>query len=538
MAEKIWKHIVLDTSAFIQGEIEQLRTISSNLWTLKEVLQEVKDFKAKQNLEFALDVIPENINLIEPNRKSVDYVIGFTKQTGDFPSLSKTDILVLAATFQLSEQQPTPSNEDAAEYNEKVTTDRTKPTSVASIAVASTVVPGRSWASITKQNVSQTVDEPATTETGEEEKKPEVSESTLPIGKGGKHVMWNDEDFEIEGRKKPVKETVEEWPSLPASAGPVRKVRDLLKPSTEPSDIAPLPSVSPLAISSSGENDQDSESQEEEASDDDENSAAEPEQSETPNHSEEQLEKRESTSKSRILSMNSGISSSVQQMDEDEVDGLEWAKPGSISTGWVPASGNRKQRSTFGSSAAEVSSTYAPPPPPACSVGCSTADYACQNVLLQLKLGVISLDGRRITQVKNWVLKCDSCLRMFPATEHRLFCPHCGHNTLSRLAYSVDAQGNRRYHYSKSRRIKTQGNVYSIPKNADILLREDQLLSGIWAQRAQKKTSSVSMFGEDVNDAMGLSLKGNSQIKVGFGSQNPNAKKGRERRGAKKKNKA
>ena len=80
--------------------------------------------------------------------------------------------------------------------------------------------------------------------------------------------------------------------------------------------------------------------------------------------------------------------------------------------------------------------------------------------------------------------------------------------------------------------------MYSIPKNADLLLREDQLLSGIWAQRAQRKKSAASMFGEDVNDAMGLDLKAlaaASQIKVGYGSQNPNSKKGRERRGAKKK---
>jgi hypothetical protein len=72
-----------------------------------------------------------------------------------------------------------------------------------------------------------------------------------------------------------------------------------------------------------------------------------------------------------------------------------------------------------------------------------------------------------------------------------------------------------------------------------LLLVEDQLLTGWWGQEFRKTTSKSSMFGEHVTESLGLNMttKGSSgsQIRVGYGRQNPNAAKGRERRGKKKK---
>lgn len=47
--------------------------------------------------------------------------------------------------------------------------------------------------------------------------------------------------------------------------------------------------------------------------------------------------------------------------------------------------------------------------PPA--VGCMTADFAMQNVLLQMGLSLISTDGKRIQKVKSWVLRCHACFK-------------------------------------------------------------------------------------------------------------------------------
>ena len=43
--------------------------------------------------------------------------------------------------------------------------------------------------------------------------------------------------------------------------------------------------------------------------------------------------------------------------------------------------------------------------------GCMTADFAMQNVLLQMGLGLVSVEGKRIERVKSWVLRCHACFK-------------------------------------------------------------------------------------------------------------------------------
>jgi RNA-binding protein NOB1 len=42
-------------------------------------------------------------------------------------------------------------------------------------------------------------------------------------------------------------------------------------------------------------------------------------------------------------------------------------------------------------------------------VGCITTDYALQNVLLQMGMMLISVDGLVIKRVKQFVLQCFGC---------------------------------------------------------------------------------------------------------------------------------
>jgi RNA-binding protein NOB1 len=44
-------------------------------------------------------------------------------------------------------------------------------------------------------------------------------------------------------------------------------------------------------------------------------------------------------------------------------------------------------------------------------VGCMTADYAMQNVLLHMGLNLVGVEGKKITSVKNWVLRCHACFK-------------------------------------------------------------------------------------------------------------------------------
>ena len=45
------------------------------------------------------------------------------------------------------------------------------------------------------------------------------------------------------------------------------------------------------------------------------------------------------------------------------------------------------------------------------SVACITSDFAMQNVLLQMKLALVTVDGLHITHIKNWVLRCHACYK-------------------------------------------------------------------------------------------------------------------------------
>lgn len=118
-------------------------------------------------------------------------------------------------------------------------------------------------------------------------------------------------------------------------------------------------------------------------------------------------------------------------------------------------------------------------------------------------LPLLSLDGMAVRRVKQWILRCSACFKT--CTEMgRLFCPVCGNASLDRVACSVDAKtGETRIHLRTNHKVNLRGTKYSIPSvdpskgrfEGDLLLREDQLLVGIWAQKVRDTRSFWSSFG-------------------------------------------
>ncbi|GMH96816.1 hypothetical protein TrST_g477 [Triparma strigata] len=179
---------------------------------------------------------------------------------------------------------------------------------------------------------------------------------------------------------------------------------------------------------------------------------------------------------------------------------------------------------------------------------CATTDFAMQNVLLQMGMKLLSVNGVAITRTKNWVTRCGACFAVYAGETGagKLFCSRCGSDCLQRVAASVDAKtGKLKLHLSAKRRNDTRGTKFSLPKPGkqnrfagDLLLREDQMMMGAWSMKVKKGSKKVeSMFGDDIVDNVGLGdLSKRDDIKVGMGRQNPNqAKQGRERRGKSKK---
>lgn len=154
--------------------------------------------------------------------------------------------------------------------------------------------------------------------------------------------------------------------------------------------------------------------------------------------------------------------------EDDEETGGEWITPENItkhknrSLGLVheesivegaPASRARRGRRKRG--AAHL------------SVACMTGDFAVQNVLLQMGLSLVGIDGTRIERVKSWVLRCHACGKICKDAE-RKFCSSCGNATLLRASVTTEAPGSggdgqMHVHLKPNFQYRNRGTVYSLP---------------------------------------------------------------------------
>ncbi|KAF8507848.1 Nin one binding Zn-ribbon like-domain-containing protein [Hysterangium stoloniferum] len=123
------------------------------------------------------------------------------------------------------------------------------------------------------------------------------------------------------------------------------------------------------------------------------------------------------------------------------------------------------------------------------AAGCITADFAMQNVLLQMGLNLIGVEGKRIRRLKTWVLRCHACYKICKDPSKK-FCPSCGNPTLLRTSVTVTAgtpgeEPTLQVHLKKNFQYRNRGTKYSIPApkpgssksgpGSGLILREDQI---------------------------------------------------------------
>merc|ERR1712156_1295064 len=89
------KYLIIDTAGFIKNP--PLQEFGQNLITLREVIDEIRDKETKQRLK----ALPYEMQFLEPDSEAIKIVSDFSRKTGDFASLSATDIKVLALTYML-----------------------------------------------------------------------------------------------------------------------------------------------------------------------------------------------------------------------------------------------------------------------------------------------------------------------------------------------------------------------------------------------------------------------------------------------------
>lgn len=93
------KDLIVDTGAFLRNS--PVQNFGENIYTCPEVLAEIKSKWAKDQLQ----ILPYEIKTKEPDDDDLQFVISFAKKTGDFFSLSNTDLKVIALAVRLERER-------------------------------------------------------------------------------------------------------------------------------------------------------------------------------------------------------------------------------------------------------------------------------------------------------------------------------------------------------------------------------------------------------------------------------------------------
>ncbi|KAK3922387.1 RNA-binding protein NOB1 [Frankliniella fusca] len=99
MERKKIEYLVVDTGAFLKNA--SIQDLGENVVTCQEVVNEVTNSRQLRRLV----VLPFELQIKEVFPENVQFVTEFSKKTGDYPSLSATDIKVIALTYQLEKEK-------------------------------------------------------------------------------------------------------------------------------------------------------------------------------------------------------------------------------------------------------------------------------------------------------------------------------------------------------------------------------------------------------------------------------------------------
>ena len=124
-----------------------------------------------------------------------------------------------------------------------------------------------------------------------------------------------------------------------------------------------------------------------------------------------------------------------------------------------------------------------------------TADFAMQNVILQMGLALAAPDGRQISSVSRFVLRCTACQQVTKEMG-RVFCPKCGNATLDRVKITTGADGAELVGVRRKHILR--GTKFSLPKpkggrNYGPITREDELLTKKHLLRAKKSSAKAQL---------------------------------------------
>ncbi|TFK88939.1 hypothetical protein K466DRAFT_598227 [Polyporus arcularius HHB13444] len=422
------KHLVLDAGPLLS--LAPLRGLAQTYYTVPQVLDELKDKRAREHFERLGLSAGVSIEVKGPTNTSLAHVIQWAKKTGDYSVLSHADLCILALTYELDEKEKQASSSSQQQ---------------ASTEGDSSVSPEVKQEASAQPSTSETLQPEGPAEGQENAPSPEEEEQELDHREVLEGLTSDADEpppssTDASEDEEELPEDIEDREPLEVELQPVRDESASDAPSA-PS----APAINPTPTDTT------------------EPAPPKPAQEDAPVYDD--------------------------PSDDDDGEG-EWITPSNVAL--------HKSRAldllpSEGAGRKGKKQTQEP-----IVVGCMTADFAMQNVLLQMGLGLVGVEGKRIERVKSWVLRCHACFKICKDSS-RKFCPSCGNPTLLRASVTISSPNAgpntpaMQVHLKKNFHFKTRGTIYSIPApkpgssktgpGEGLILREDQ--AG-W-QRAKKR---------------------------------------------------
>uniref|UniRef100_UPI0037E81498 RNA-binding protein NOB1 isoform X2 n=1 Tax=Semicossyphus pulcher TaxID=241346 RepID=UPI0037E81498 len=407
MAPTLVEHVVADAGAFLKKA--PLQDIGKNIYTLKDVVEEIRDKPTRRSLAF----LPYQLNFKEPHPEHIRLVTEFSKKTGDYPSLSATDIKVLALTYQL-ELELVGSQHLKKEPEVKVNIQSTQRHPETPVNVAGFHFPSKPVDSLNVLK-TQTEKRTETSDAADSDKFDSFNFWRAPLPSVDSDLLDLLDPVDVLNSKNKQKETqtqkdTQTETQASSDSDQFNSFHFWREPlPTLDDSLLDLLKVDGVSTSESG---LEVSKEEQEDQSDDEDKENEPEDEE-------------------------------EEEEDEEDDGGGWITPSNIN--------QVKLDSGDWTAPADV------------KVGCLTTDFAMQNVLIQIGLHVLSVNGMLIKQARNYILRCHACFKT-TSNMNKVFCPHCGNKTLKKLAVTVNEDGNKQMHFSKNPKVlNPKGLRHSLP---------------------------------------------------------------------------
>ena len=486
------RRLVVDANALIGGLSTGsgvLERLCDEAWTVAEVVREVRDRASRE----ALDRMTMDLRVREPDEASLRRVAAFARLTGDFPNLSRPDLRILALTLQLHvEEHGADGIRDAPKQmgqGKGAGKGKGKATFEGSDSVREALPSDGAEPSSASSSAREVGDE------GGASASPGLGEDDADGG-----------GWEVAGKGKG-------WGRL---AKPVEKKREALpgwgaEPDVEwvgddgIAEDVPVDGADALA--------------------------GRLEETMTLEGVTEEAEEDEAVAGQSFGGENGG---------GDGSDGWEEVPPAKgKARQYGTGAGKGKDKGAAGGGGGGRGEVTKHP------VACLTHDFAMQNVLLQMGLKLMSVDGRRIRHTSTSALKCEACFHLIRGVERKVFCPQCGNAYLYRVGVRVNRdgsvttfEGGNLEQRHKKRYAGLRGAKYSVPTprggryNTDIVLREDQVPKRAMTRRSDRAPGSATAaaFNPEYNDETWFAankfneaFKRNTQY--GHGKKNPNERR-------------